>query len=68
MRPSVSVTHIESSSKRTVDVSVTGQRAVQETIDSMYQIKEKVEGIAENSGTNAELAHPISLVRIAYGL
>jgi glycerol-3-phosphate dehydrogenase subunit C len=26
------------------------------------------QGIAENGGTNAELAHPISLVRIAYGL
>jgi methyl-accepting chemotaxis protein len=39
---------VTDSSKRTVEVSVAGQKAVQETIDSMYQIKEKVEGIAEN--------------------
>ena len=39
---------VTDSSKRTVEVSMAGQQAVQETIDSMYQIKEKVEGIAEN--------------------
>jgi PAS domain S-box-containing protein len=34
--------------KRTVEVSRAGQDAVQETIDSMNQIKSRVEGIAEN--------------------
>jgi methyl-accepting chemotaxis protein len=35
-------------SARTVQVARTGQQAVQETIASMAQIKERVEGIAEN--------------------
>ncbi len=35
-------------SQRTVEVSRTGRTAVEETIDSMSQIKERVEGIAEN--------------------
>jgi methyl-accepting chemotaxis protein len=39
---------VTESSKRTIEVSVAGQKALQETIDSMNQIKEKVEGIAEN--------------------
>jgi methyl-accepting chemotaxis protein len=39
---------VTDASKRTAEVSVLGQKSVQETIDSMYQIKEKVEGIAEN--------------------
>jgi methyl-accepting chemotaxis protein len=34
--------------QRTRDISRTGQQAVSDTIDSMSQIKEKVEGIAEN--------------------
>jgi len=35
-------------SQRTVDVSRTGQQTVQDMIDGMTQIKERVEGIAEN--------------------
>jgi methyl-accepting chemotaxis protein len=35
-------------SQRTVEVSRSGQQAVQDTIASMAQIKERVEGIAEN--------------------
>ena len=35
-------------SQRTVEISSSGQSAVDETIDSMAQIKERVEGIAEN--------------------
>lgn len=39
---------VDDSSQRALEVSKTGQTAVQETISSMDQIKEKVEGIAEN--------------------
>ncbi|MBE7471401.1 MAG: methyl-accepting chemotaxis protein [Anaerolineales bacterium] len=34
--------------QRTRDISMSGQRAVADTVESMSQIKEKVEGIAEN--------------------
>jgi len=39
---------VTEASQRTVQVSVTGRQAVDETIMSMAQIKEKVAGIAEN--------------------
>ena len=39
---------VASASQRTVEVSRSGQRAVEETIGSMAQIKARVEGIAEN--------------------
>jgi methyl-accepting chemotaxis protein len=39
---------VATASQRTVDVARTGQRAVQDTIESMAQIKERVEGISEN--------------------
>lgn len=39
---------VASASQRTVEVARTGQRSVQDTIESMTQIKERVEGIAEN--------------------
>jgi glycine dehydrogenase subunit 1 len=39
---------VANASQRTVEVSRSGQRAVQDTIESMGQIKERVEGIAEN--------------------
>jgi methyl-accepting chemotaxis protein len=39
---------VADSSQRTVEVSHTGQQAVQDTIGGMAQIKERVEGIAEN--------------------
>ena len=45
---SVRVQEVASASQRTVEVSRSGQRAVQDTIESMGQIKEGVEGIAEN--------------------
>jgi methyl-accepting chemotaxis protein len=39
---------VAAASQRTVDVSRGGQKSVQETIDGMNRIKERVEGIAEN--------------------
>lgn len=39
---------VASASQRTVEVARSGQRSVQDTIESMTQIKERVEGIAEN--------------------
>ncbi len=39
---------VASSSQRTVEVARAGQRSVQDTIEAMAQIKERVEGIAEN--------------------
>lgn len=42
------------SSQRTIEVSRAGQDAVQDTITSMEQIKERVTGIAENTLTLAE--------------
>ncbi|MCP4543832.1 MAG: methyl-accepting chemotaxis protein [Chloroflexi bacterium] len=39
---------VADASQRTVDISRMGQRAVDETIGSMAQIKARVEGIAEN--------------------
>ncbi len=39
---------VSNSSRRTVEVARAGQKAVQDTIESMAQIKERVEGIAEN--------------------
>jgi methyl-accepting chemotaxis protein len=39
---------VANASQRTVEVSRSGQRAVEETIGSMAQIKTRVEGIAEN--------------------
>jgi methyl-accepting chemotaxis protein len=39
---------VADASQRTLDVSHTGRQAVQETINSMGQIKARVEGIAEN--------------------
>ncbi len=45
---SVRVQEVANASQRTLEVSRTGQRAVQDTIESMGQIKERVEGIAEN--------------------
>lgn len=39
---------VANAAQRTVEVSRGGQRAVQDTIDSMGQIKSQVEGIAEN--------------------
>ncbi len=39
---------VATASQQTVQVSRSGQRAVQDTIDSMGQIKERVESIAEN--------------------
>ncbi len=39
---------VANTAQRTMDVSRSGQRAVEDTIDSMAQIKERVEGIAEN--------------------
>ena len=39
---------VASASQRTVEVSRGGQQSVQETIDGMNRIKERVEGIAEN--------------------
>jgi methyl-accepting chemotaxis protein len=39
---------VADASQRTVEVSRSGQQAVQDTIASMAQIKERVEGIAEN--------------------
>ncbi|MBN1179924.1 MAG: HAMP domain-containing protein, partial [Anaerolineae bacterium] len=48
------------SSQRTVGVSRTGQRAVQESIESMAQIKERVEGIAENILALSEQTQQIS--------
>ncbi len=46
--------------QRTLDVSRTGQKAVQDTIDSMSQIKERVEGIAENIVALSEQTQQIS--------
>jgi methyl-accepting chemotaxis protein len=45
---SVRAQEVANAAQRTVDVSRSGQRAVQDTIESMGQIKERVEGIAEN--------------------
>ncbi len=42
------VQEVASASQRTIEVSRAGQRAMQDTIVSMGQIKERVEGIAEN--------------------
>jgi methyl-accepting chemotaxis protein len=39
---------VANASQRTIEVSHSGQQAVQETIGSMAHIKERVEGIAEN--------------------
>jgi methyl-accepting chemotaxis protein len=39
---------VADTSQRTVEVSRTGQQAVEDTIGSMAQIKDRVEGIAEN--------------------
>jgi methyl-accepting chemotaxis protein len=39
---------VADASQRTIEVSYSGQYAVQDTIGSMAQIKERVEGIAEN--------------------
>jgi methyl-accepting chemotaxis protein len=39
---------VTGASQRTVEVSRTGQQAVEDTIGSMTQIKDRVEGIAEN--------------------
>jgi methyl-accepting chemotaxis protein len=50
---------VADASKRTVEVSRSGQRAVQETIASMSQIKERVEGIAENILALSEQTHQI---------
>ena len=40
---------VAGASQRTVEVSRTGQRAVEETIGSMREIRARVEGIAENT-------------------
>ena len=45
---SVRAQQVATSSQRTVEVSRNGQRAVQDTIESMAAIKGRVEGIAEN--------------------
>jgi methyl-accepting chemotaxis protein len=45
---SIRVQEVANSSQRALEVSRAGQRAVQDTIESMEQIKERVEGIAEN--------------------
>ena len=50
---------VAGTSQRTVEVSHTGQRAVQETIGSMGQIRTRVEGIAENILTLAEQTQQI---------
>jgi methyl-accepting chemotaxis protein len=39
---------VAGASQRTVEVSVTGQQTLQDTAESMTQIKDRVEGIAEN--------------------
>lgn len=39
---------VSDSSQRTVDISTSGRSAVEETINSMAEIRERVEGIAEN--------------------
>ena len=45
---SVRAQEVAGASQRTVEVSRSGQKTVQDTIGSMEQIKERVEGIAEN--------------------
>ena len=45
---SLRIQEVASAAQRTVETAKTGQRAVQETIESMGMIKERVEGIAEN--------------------
>jgi methyl-accepting chemotaxis protein len=45
---SVRAQEVAGAAQRTVEVSRSGQKAVQDTIGSMGQIKERVEGIAEN--------------------
>jgi methyl-accepting chemotaxis protein len=45
---SARVREVANASQRTVAVARTGQATVQDTIESMGQIKERVEGIAEN--------------------
>ena len=50
---------VADASQHTVEVSRTGHRAVQETIESMGQIKGRVEGIAENILTLSEQTQQI---------
>jgi len=45
---SMRIQEVANASQRTVETARTGQRSLQETIDSMTMIKERVEGIAEN--------------------
>ena len=45
---SMRIQEVASAAQRTVETAHTGQRALQETIESMGMIKERVEGIAEN--------------------
>jgi len=46
---SLRLKEVASASQRTVEVARSGQKAVQEMIESMGQIKERVEAIAENT-------------------
>ncbi|MDY7080474.1 MAG: cache domain-containing protein, partial [Chloroflexota bacterium] len=50
---------VASASQRTVDVSRAGRQAVLDTIESMTQIKSRVEGIAENILTLSEQTQQI---------
>lgn len=45
---SLRIQEVANASQRTVETAKTGQKALQETIESMGMIKERVEGIAEN--------------------
>lgn len=50
---------VTNSSQRSVEVSVTGQKALHDSIESMSQIKERVEGIARNILTLSEKTQQI---------
>ena len=55
---------VANTARRTVEVSQTGQRAVQDTIASMGQIKERVEGIAENIRALSEQSQQIGAIMV----
>jgi len=58
---------VEGASQRTVEVSRSGQQAVQQTIASMVQIKTRVEGVAQNILALAEQTQHIGEIITTVG-